>query len=458
MNHVIEYKTACVVTLVAMLLPTFSVHGQTDARNNSRVATTKTSWPAVIEAPKGFEKRPGPWSDGATPTIWPNRISRANSDPWIAKNHDQIKEMRPRLLLINYSNEHSPEQLTALANRLIECLSESSRYHGYRNADAPAFLKYHIFHLVDLRDRDRTTGDSRSVSIKDLNAKTGFNFAYAKLFSDDFAQLMQIPDPREPQRFLRLDELIDGGFIHEVWFFGSGRVPEQPHIGAFEVVEHKPKYNELFQRLGNHYVQAGNGGDEEQPWIGRSVRIGFVNASRGPGCFLESLAHGLEGNANSGAIPYYTKYFHEFAGMDWDKRYGLPFNSLYGANLGNEKVVYKRNGQMIIPHAGNKLTVDNFVANGGNAHFPPNGRSHYDLNNTEPVRSTIEDWRIGNGKNKSDQAEDWTNAKFEKYRNLAPDCMGPWLIYWRQNMPGLDNQQKDDRGKPMKNWWPFLFY
>jgi hypothetical protein len=37
-------------------------------------------------------------------------------------------------------------------------------------------------------------------------------------------------------------------------------------------------------------------------------------------------------------------------------------------------------------------------------------------------------------------------------------CMGAWLVYWRQNMPGYDNKQKDDDGKAMKNWWPFLFY
>jgi hypothetical protein len=36
--------------------------------------------------------------------------------------------------------------------------------------------------------------------------------------------------------------------------------------------------------------------------------------------------------------------------------------------------------------------------------------------------------------------------------------MGPWLIYWRQNFPGLKNRQKDDEVKPMKNWWVFLFY
>jgi hypothetical protein len=36
--------------------------------------------------------------------------------------------------------------------------------------------------------------------------------------------------------------------------------------------------------------------------------------------------------------------------------------------------------------------------------------------------------------------------------------MGAWLVYWRQNMPGRDNRQKDGAGRAMKNWWPFLFY
>jgi len=72
--------------------------------------------------------------------------------------------------------------------------------------------------------------------------------------------------------------------------------------------------------------------------------------------------------------------------------------------------------------------------------------------------STIEDWRIGSGPNRTDQAKLWTNGAFGKYREFVLDCMGAWLVYWRQNMPGLDNQQKDGFGKPMKNWWPFLFY
>ena len=32
------------------------------------------------------------------------------------------------------------------------------------------------------------------------------------------------------------------------------------------------------------HVQAGNGGDPGQPFLGRSLRILFINAERGPGC------------------------------------------------------------------------------------------------------------------------------------------------------------------------------
>jgi hypothetical protein len=72
--------------------------------------------------------------------------------------------------------------------------------------------------------------------------------------------------------------------------------------------------------------------------------------------------------------------------------------------------------------------------------------------------STIEDWRIGSGPGGKDLAAPWSNQKIARYKDMAPDCQGRWLVYWRQNMPGLDNRSKDDEGKPMKNWYPFLFY
>ena len=83
----------------------------------------------------------------------------------------------------------------------------------------------------------------------------------------------------------------------------------------------------------------------------------------------------------------------------------------------------------------------------------PNGRFHYDLDGGAPVLSTIETWR-----QRDERAVPWTPASLERYRNFAPDCMGRWVVYWRQNMPGLDNTALDEAGHQMKNWWPFLFY
>ena len=52
----------------------------------------------------------------------------------------------------------------------------------------------------------------------------------------------------------------------------------------------------------------------------------------------------------------------------------------------------------------------------------------------------------------------FTKEAFAPYRGLAGDCMGPALVWWFQNVPGLDNAALDDAGQPMLNWWPFIYY
>jgi hypothetical protein len=220
----------------------------------------------------------------------------------------------------------------------------------------------------------------------------------------------------------------------------------------------KPCYDEQFNRSSNAWRQAGNGGDNDQPWIGRSLRINALNAERGIGCGTENLGHSLEGMANCGAIPYFTRYFKEYAMLDLDTRYGLPFNSLYALPIKPLQVAYPTRTTAVITWHGDEYRVTNYIPAGGNVHFPPNARAHYDQDNDQPVASTIEDWRCGNGPGGTDRVVNYSRRMIARYRKDAPDCMGTWLIYWRQNMPGLDNQAKDDAGKPMKNWWPFLFY
>jgi len=365
--------------------------------------------------------------------------------------------MNPRLLVINFDNHAPREKLDRLVDKIIAGIAEGSRYHGYKDSNAPVFLQYQVFKFVDLRDTNAPKAElnSRLIPLK-ADVTDTFNVDHNRFFSDEFARHYGVPSPGKGERVLRLDELVDRGYVHEFWVITNG---DESRIKAFECVELKPRYNERFEHVGDEYVQAGNGGDPDQKWTGRSLRLGFVNSTRGSGCFLESLSHSVEGISTSAAVPYFTRYFAEFAGYDLNKRWNVPFNSLYALAYEGRVVEFPDNHTAVIKAPnGDSIVLSNYFAIGGNAHWPPNARGHYDMDNTNALLSTIEDWRIGSGPDGKDVARPWSNAAIEKYCESAPDCMGAWLVYWRQNFPGLDNKQKDDHGHSMKNWWPFLFY
>lgn len=418
-------------------------------------AIAATAIPAgAASDPAGNPSRPV-YTDNLA--IWPNSVSKANSDKWIVDNHDKIRKMEPRVLVLNFCNGFGQDKAQSMAQKLADAVTESTRYHGYRDPNAPAFIEWKILKIVDLTDPKPypETPDGNSTWYpRRPGGKDWTNFRYPDLYSEKFAGRYGFRDPDDPNRFLLLHELVDRGIIHEVWFFAYQRDAGS----AYECTELKPVYDENFSRVEGKYRHSGNGGDPEEPWHGRSLRISFINAERGVGCNVESLSHAFEGTANSGVIPYFRKYFYEFAGMDLDKRYNLPFNSFYHL-WGEGKGIEYPNPTTAIVRDGNKeYKLENYCCIGGNVHFTPNGRHHYDLTSPSPVMSTIEHYRLFDGPDGKDIAEPWTIDKFQRYRDLAPDCMGAWLVYWRQNVPGLDNKCKDDDGKPMKSWWPFLFY
>jgi hypothetical protein len=110
---------------------------------------------------------------------------------------------------------------------------------------------------------------------------------------------------------LRLDELAERGLVNEVWLLAD----HTAHSAPWETIEVKRAYDSDFQPLGFE-AQAGNSGPHDAPWIGRSLRILFVNFARGVGCAMESLGHSLERMATCGALPYFERYFREFAMLD----------------------------------------------------------------------------------------------------------------------------------------------
>ena len=359
--------------------------------------------------------------------IWPNAESAANSDPWLVANHDRIELMRPRVLVVNFVHGLSEARARAKVNTLCAALRESSRWHGYRDPGAPAFLDYQIAEIVDLTE---PRGDRDRNSARFPRTADGIHFDYGAL-----------------HEMLRLDELTERGRVNEVWLLAD----HTDHSAPWETVEVKCSYDEHFRAAGGFERYAGNSGGHDAPWLGRSLRILFVNYARGAGCAMESLGHSLERMFTCGALPALEPYFREYAMLDLDRRYKLPFESLY--LKGEHPVDYPAPTTLRYRSGWFRHSVENYVPAGGNVHFMPNGRFDYDLDSPQPVLSTIESWR-----EPGEQARPWTPAVLEPYRELADDCMGRWVVYWRQNMPGLGNTALDDEGRPMRNWWPYLFY
>lgn len=103
----------------------------------------------------------------------------------------------------------------------------------------------------------------------------------------------------------------------------------------------------------------------------------------------------------------------------------------------------------------------------GNTHFPPNGVSDYDYNNTNAVLSDIEDWKPSGGIQKLVNNKTWIN-KLYAYPMTSTvkidenDAQFKWLIYWFQSIPGYANNidylyYKDGKQYKLENWWD-LFY
>jgi len=388
---------------------------------------------------------------------WPNAVSFANSDPWLAEHHNEITVMRPKILALNFVNHKTMEQMQDHMEQAIQAIAEGSRYHGYNDPDAPAFLQYELAYAIDLRDQvipPYYTKRNSTLYPRENPVEGYWGFDYEKLFTEEFTQLYNIADPDDPGRLLSLCELIDRGWVHEVWVYCDGDVPD---VSMAEILELKPYYDEDRNRLPDQMNRcAGNGCFDAEDNIpcNRTVRIGCFNNMRGVGCYLESLSHGMESSgAWSPSVPYLSYYFPNFAGFDLDTRYGLPFDSWYASSGDTYALSYPTDTSVTYSVQGHTGTINPYDPICGNVHFAPNGRKHYDLDSLDPVSTSCTHYRDGSG-----ETTLFTTNDFEPYSSVSPDCMGPFLVWWRQNIPGLNNNALDDENNPMLNWWPFLFY
>jgi hypothetical protein len=423
----------------------------------------------------GGDSPPDAGADAAEAGLeWPNATSQSTSDPWLAEHHDALTKMRPKVLAINFDNDPATRKnFKAHVEALTRGFAEGSRYHGYVDPKAPAFLEYEVAHWVDLADASPPAGWTHKYSTKvpvDCSSTAFYNFDYAALFDERFAAHYDIADPDDPSRKLPLCELYARGMVHEVWIHMNG--DPDPYtcadgkkvdtVALAEILENKPTYDAKNVRKPNMFSAcAGNGCLEGRALeafraCNRTVRVLYINSTRGPGCAIHSAGHGYEWMANSRAVPELLPRFAPFANFDLDKRLGLPFGDWYACDA-PDCITFKGPNALDWKAKSQHGSVAAYDQACGNVHFAPNSRAHYDENDTQ-VLSRCEHYGLKDGPGGADAQEPFSKAKYDRYQKLAPDCGGAWQIYWRQSFPGLGNPATDASGKPMRNWWPYLFY
>ena len=145
--------------MVVVLVGCGGEDGRADDGTSVGTATTDTSGPdegpssdptsmpadtsATTEGDEDLGESSSATSTGgdADLVVWPNAISFANSDPWIAEHHTEIEQMRPRVLALNFVNGRSMEDMNAQLEGMIDVLAEGSRWRGYADPAAKNEVK-----------------------------------------------------------------------------------------------------------------------------------------------------------------------------------------------------------------------------------------------------------------------------------------------------------------------------
>ncbi len=387
---------------------------------------------------------------------WPNAESSAASDPWIAAHHDELTRMRPRILALNFVNGRSNADMEAHFEAIFGAMREATRPHG----EGAPFLDPVIARAVDLTDAapppDHPYRNSTRYP-REVPPEGRWSFDYERLFHADFAEAYGFEDPAAPGAYLDLCALSERGLVHEVWIYGDADVPD---VSAAEILAITPSYDEAGNRLEGFALDrcSANGcfdfDDVIPEGCTRTLRVGWVNHTRGVGCYLESLGHGIEGLALRGTRPAWEPHFRELAGFDLDDRYGLRAESWYACGYLGDCLRYPTTSSVEYTDVtGESGTIDPYVPNCGNAHWPPNARRHYDIGNPVPVLSACATWRQPGGAPALVSSADWS-----AYEAIAGDCTGAFAVWWWQRFPSVDRRARDDAGAPMRNFWPYLYY
>lgn len=94
----------------------------------------------------------------------------------------------------------------------------------------------------------------------------------------------------------------------------------------------------------------------------------------------------------------------------------------------------------------------------GSTHEPSNTTKAYDYSDREAVESDIADWTPdGTGQKRLVSARTWGEIPYQWPSGLVPrqKVEAQWYLFWRQNIPGENNNIAFGDGK-ITNWWAFI--
>jgi hypothetical protein len=398
--------------------------------------------------------------DGGTGAglVWPNETSFANSDPWLKDHHAEIREIHPRILLIDFANGYTDDQVRARFELQKQSMMEGSRYHAYSNPASKPFFIYELAKHVSLKDN---TGVN-SAKFPRRETSPGHNTVdFAALFNQTYADYYAIPDPANTSHNMTLCELFAHGVVNDI-FIAFTKDP--PDDAVPEIIENKQRYTiDDVKKPGQFDRNAGNGSMTDvdaaaMTACGLSIRIGFLEMDGVLGNSMQVNAHNYE-HIGQRAVLRFGAMFVPFANFDMNTRYGTPFSDWYGQCTGAGPACLSYPTENSVTWGGTH-TISPFNQGCGNGHYPPNARGEYDQTNTQTVLSTCEHYGLHDGPGGADVQTPYSVSKLDTWKDkykVGPTG-GAWYMYWFQSWPGLDNKAKMPDGTPMKNWWVYLYY
>jgi hypothetical protein len=407
----------------------------------------------VVAGGAGLGGAAGPVGGFTGGLIWPNAASKANSDPWLVTNHDQISQLQPRVLVMDLEQTANAQ---TLIDQHIAALKEATSFHKFKNAAAQPTVSYQLVKTVQ--------------APKGTGSTINYNSWNTQAFADSNLQIKDPADPTGPN--LTLCGLFEKGLINEVWCMAS----TTPKCG--ETQEAKQVYDANYNKVAGKFANASNGDSVTSLGCKVTVRITDFNSSRGAGCHQHAMGHAWERYMDAQAVPALRKQAARFLNWDLDTR-GAPFTNFYSACNSNSMQLTNCmvwNSTINVASGATAARVFNIpdMSGGcGNAHFYPNttGTYSYDANTPDPmVLSSCENYGMHNGPNGTDMTTMFTNAMtdqlYGKSQRTCPatqpacddDCGGHGTTYLYQNFPGPGTLATNSDMTPMHDWWVYLFY